>query len=166
MRKKIDESSKPPRSDRLRGWWFKGVDTEPPPQREELSSAVRTHLDGMAGHALRIERAAMDDGSRIRQQALTSANTIVGDVEHLESQLALLENQYGRVIDQMRAELADLRTKLLHETEQAEVAGQNQRSSARSRTARACRGERQRQWADQQSPRPPAAVRRLAALEQ
>ena len=122
MRKKIDESSKPPRSDRLRGWWFRGVDTEPPPQREELSSAVRTHLDGLAGHALRIEQAAMDDGSRIRQQALASANTIVGHVEHLESQLALIENQYGRVIDQMRAELADLRTKLAHETEQADVA--------------------------------------------
>ncbi len=44
-------------------------------------------------------------------------------MEHLESQLALLENQYGRVIDTMRTELADLRTKLAEETEAAEAAG-------------------------------------------
>src|SRR3954470_20905640 len=109
MRTKTDESSKAPRSDRLRGWWFRGVDAEPPPQREELSSAVRTHLDGMAGHAVRIERAAVIDGVRIRQEALSAAGTIVEHVEHLESQLALIENQYGRVIDTMRTELADLR---------------------------------------------------------
>jgi hypothetical protein len=122
MPKKTDVASKPPRSDRLRGWWFRGVDTQPPPQREELSNAVRSHLDGMAGHALRIEQAAMEDGSRIRQQALTSANTIVGHVEHLESQLALIENQYGRVIDTMRTELTELRTKLAQEAERAEGA--------------------------------------------
>lgn len=122
MRKKIDESSKPPRSDRLRGWWFRGVDTELPPPREELSSAVQTHLDGMAGHALRIERAALSDGARIRQEALAAAGTIVEHVEHLESQLALIENQYGRVIDTMRTELADLRTKLAQEAEDAQAA--------------------------------------------
>jgi hypothetical protein len=122
MPNKIDESSKPRRSERLRGWWFKGVDAGPPPQREELSSAVRTHLDGMAGHALRIESAAVTDGARIRQEALTAAGTIVGHVEHLESQLALLENQYGRVIDTLRTELADLRTKLAQEAEAAEAA--------------------------------------------
>jgi len=122
MAKKIDESSKPPRSDRLRGWWFRGVDTELPPQREELSNAMRTHLDGMASHARDIERAAYGDGARIRREALASASTIVGHVEHLESQLALIENQYGRVIDTMRAELADLREKLAEEAHAAEAA--------------------------------------------
>lgn len=121
MRKKIDESPKPPRSDRLRGWWFRGVEAEPPPQREDLSSAVRTHLDGMASHARDIERAATVDGTRIRRDALESAGTIVGHVEHLESQLALIENQFGRVIDTMRTELADLRAKLAHEAEHAEA---------------------------------------------
>jgi hypothetical protein len=120
MRKKTDDGSKPARSERLRGWWFRGVDAEPPPQREDLSSAVRTHLDGMAGHALRIERAAITDGARIRKEALTAAGTIVEHVEHLESQLALIENQFGRVIDTMRTELADLRGKLAEEAQRAD----------------------------------------------
>lgn len=127
MWKKTDERSSAPRSDRLRGWWFRGVAAEGPPPasppREELSSAVQTHLDGMAGHALRIERAAITDGVRIREEALTAAGKIVEHVEHLESQLALLENQFGRVIDTMRTELADLRTKLAEENEAAQAAG-------------------------------------------
>jgi hypothetical protein len=122
MWKKTDEGSRPARSERLRGWWFRGVDAEPPPQREDLSNAVRTHLDGMASHARDIERAATMDGARIRQEALESASTIVAHVEHLESQLALIENQYGRVIDTMRTELADLRTKLAEEAQRAEAA--------------------------------------------
>ena len=123
MRKKIDESSKPPRSDRLRGWWFRGVDTEIPPQREELSNAMQTHLDGMASHARDIERAAYGDGARIRQRgARRRPAPSSSHVEHLESQLALIENQYGRVIDTMRTELADLRTKLAEEAEAAEAA--------------------------------------------
>lgn len=97
------------------------MDAEPPPQREDLSSAVRTHLDGMAGHALRIERAAISDGTRIRKEALAAAGTIVEHVEHLESQLALIENQFGRVIDTMRTELADLRTKLAEEAQNADA---------------------------------------------
>jgi hypothetical protein len=122
MWKKTDEASKPARSDRLRGWWFRGVDTEPPPQREDLSNAMQTHLEGMASHARDIERAATADGARIRHEALESAGTIVGHVEHLESQLALIENQFGRVIDTMRTELADLRTRLAEEAQRAEAA--------------------------------------------
>ena len=120
MWKKTDEESKSARSERLRGWWFRGVDAEPPPQREDLSNTVRTHLDGMASHARDIERAAHVDGARIRHEALESAGTIVGHVEHLESQLALIENQYGRVIDTMRTELADLRGKLAEEAQRAD----------------------------------------------
>jgi len=135
MWKKTDERTSPPRSDRLRGWWFRGVNaeaeapspspSEPPsaPEHEELSSAVQTHLDGMAGHALRIERAAITDGVRIRKEALTAAGKIVEHAEHLESQLALIENQFGRVIDTMRTELADLRAKLDEEAAVADGAG-------------------------------------------
>src|SRR4051794_23194829 len=122
MWKKTDEGSNPARSERLRGWWFRGVDTELPPQREDLSNAMQTHLEGMASHARNIERAATADGARIRHEALESASTIVGHVEHLESQLALIENQFGRVIDTMRSELADLRTRLAEEAQNAETA--------------------------------------------
>ena len=142
MRKKIDESSKPPRSDRLRGWWFRGVDTELPPQREELSNAMRTHLDGMASHARDIERAAYGDGARIRREALASASTIVSHVEHLESQLALIENQYGRVIDTMRTELADLR-------DQARRGGRGRRGRRRRAAPGAGPGVRSRRAADE-----------------
>jgi len=80
----------------------------------------------MAGHALRIERAAISDGARIRGEALFTASSVVGHVEQLETQLALIEIEYSKMLGAVRNELTELRNRLAREAQQAETAAANQ----------------------------------------
>ena len=124
MSKKIDESPKAPFSERFRAWWFRGVDEAP--SGLELSQAMRSHLEGMAQHAGDIQRAAVRDGARIRGGALESATKLVSYVEYLETALVRTETEYGKVLQAVRAELADLRAHLEREVEAAKAAEQAQ----------------------------------------
>jgi hypothetical protein len=117
MSRTIDESPKAPFSERFRAWWFKGVDTGPPRPSSELSYAMRSHIEGMTKHASDIQGAAVRDGARIRRGALDSTSKVFSYVEYLETALVRTETEYGKVLQAVRAELADLRTHL--EREQA-----------------------------------------------
>jgi hypothetical protein len=124
MSKQIDESPKAPFSDRFRAWWFKGVDAERP--RTDLSNAMRSNLDAMAQHASDIERAATRDGARIRGGALDSASKVILYMEYLETELVRTETEYSKVLQAVRAELADLRTNLQREQAAADATERSQ----------------------------------------
>ena len=124
MSKTIDESPKAPFSERFRAWWFKGVDAERSSngQPSELSYAMRSHIEGMAKHASDIQGAAVRDGARIRRGALDSTSKVISYVEYLETALVRTETEYSKVLQAVRAELADLRTHLEREQAAAQAA--------------------------------------------
>jgi hypothetical protein len=115
------ESRKAPLGERVRSWWWRGVDAPAvDASGHPLSNTMKTHLRSMVGHASEIERAAAKDGIRIRRGALDSATRVVGHVERLEAELTRVEVEYANVLMSLRSELTALREKLEAETAAAE----------------------------------------------
>jgi hypothetical protein len=114
----MDDVAKPRISERFQRWWFKGM--IPNEESGELSPAIWSHLEGMAHHALDIQRAAERAGLRIRRDALASGSRVAGRLEGLEAKLSALEGELAAVLASVRGELETLRQDLGHE---AGVAG-------------------------------------------
>ena len=116
----MDNVAKPSISERFQRWWFKGMIQ--PEDSAELSRALSSHLQGMAHHALDIQRAAEQAGLRIRRDALASGSRVVGRVEALEAKLSVLEAEFAAVLTSVRHELQSMRHDLDHEVTVAEAA--------------------------------------------